>query len=352
MPAPALSMMITNAGLDALVDAAAGTTAAITVTEVGLTATAFIAAPTLVALPGEARRIDTLSGLPVSPSMIHMTATDPSADVYTVTGFGLYLADGTLFAVYSQADPIFVKASVATFLISLDIAFADSVASAISFGDALFAYPPATETTQGIARRATTAKVTAGLDDEAFVTALKLAQRLLTLSTAIGADLAALNTALTAAIAAVAAKTVTGSGLITGGGAISTNPVVALLGASVAEMRAATITDKALTPGSFAGSFSDIGGTLVYRAPDGLIIQIGQKTGSFSEGSISHTHALSFPTVAYPPVIAPLGNGSSGNDIWAQLVSFSTSGFTAYAQQPAGSSGNVLPGLTFIAAGR
>jgi hypothetical protein len=37
-----------------------------------------------------------------------------------VRGFGLYLEDGTLFAVYGQTDPILEKAAAATFYLAID----------------------------------------------------------------------------------------------------------------------------------------------------------------------------------------------------------------------------------------
>ena len=93
---------ITSAGLDALVDAQNGNTNAIVITQLGISASEVDIAPTLLALPNEIKRIDTLSGESVSETIIHMTAFDASTDVYEVRSLGLYLADGTLFAAYSR----------------------------------------------------------------------------------------------------------------------------------------------------------------------------------------------------------------------------------------------------------
>ena len=82
-------MIITDAGLDALVDAQNGGSDEIEITEVGLTSTIFVAAPTLTALPGQFKLLDAVSGLSVSETVIHLTAYDTSADIYDVTGFGL-----------------------------------------------------------------------------------------------------------------------------------------------------------------------------------------------------------------------------------------------------------------------
>ena len=71
-----IQLIITTAGLDALVDAQDGDTDPIVVTEVGITETAFVNAPTLTNLPGELKRLDAVSGQSVSETVIHMTAQD------------------------------------------------------------------------------------------------------------------------------------------------------------------------------------------------------------------------------------------------------------------------------------
>ena len=145
-----IALVLTTAGLDALVNAQAGNTENILIAQLGLSDKAFIASPTLDALPGEERRIATVSGQAVSENIIHMTAQDSSAETYDVRGLGLFLDDGTLFATYSQPDPIANKTSIATFLFSVDVAFGEADAGAIEFGDATFIYPPASETVKGL----------------------------------------------------------------------------------------------------------------------------------------------------------------------------------------------------------
>lgn len=158
----ALVLSLTNAGL-AAVQAASGS-APVTIAELGLTATPFEVAPTLTALPGEFKRIAAISGNAAAANITHMTAYDTSADVWNATGLGLWLADGTLFAVYSAPSTILNKAAVAFALVSFDIAWAADLAASIAFGDPVFTNPPATEEARGLVELADSAEALAGTD--------------------------------------------------------------------------------------------------------------------------------------------------------------------------------------------
>ena len=168
---PGLLMTITDAGLDALIDAEGGGSDDIVIAELGLTDQIFVMAPTLTALPGEFKRLDSISGEAVSDNIIHLTAYDVSAEIYDVTGFGLFLEDGTLFAAYSSdADPVLSKAELAYALFSQDISFDNSNAANITFGTAIFSYPPASKTIKGVAELADDDEADAGIDDLRIMT--------------------------------------------------------------------------------------------------------------------------------------------------------------------------------------
>lgn len=176
---PALQMLITDAGLEAIINAQEGGTDAILIESIGLTDTPFVMAPTLTALPGQFRVIDTVSGQAVAENIIHVVAYDPAPITYDVTGFGLFDADDTLIAVYSAAaDPILSKAELATSLFAMDIVLSADVAAVIEFGDALFLNPPATETVAGVAQIADNAEADAGLNDLTIMSPKKVKRRI------------------------------------------------------------------------------------------------------------------------------------------------------------------------------
>ncbi len=165
---PALVLSLTNAGL-AAVQGASGADP-VTIAEVGLTATPFDVAPTLIALPGEFKRIGAVAGTAAAANITHMTAYDTSADVWTATGLGLWLADGTLFAVYSSPTTIGNKAAPAFFLFGFDIAWSADLAASIAFGAPVFTNPPATEEVRGLIELATQGEATTGTDVQRALT--------------------------------------------------------------------------------------------------------------------------------------------------------------------------------------
>src|SRR3546814_12245687 len=87
-------------------------------------------APTLTAVPGQFRVIETVSGQAVAENIIHVVAYDPAPVTYDVTGFGLFDTEGVLIAVYrAAADPILSKAELANSLFAMDIVLSADVAA-------------------------------------------------------------------------------------------------------------------------------------------------------------------------------------------------------------------------------
>jgi microcystin-dependent protein len=177
----ALILSVTDAGLAALRNAQGDGTNAVRVAYATVTATAFTPGQ---AVPDEIKRIATIAGGATAPDTIHVTISDASKDVYTVRGFGFYLADGTLFASYGQAEVIVEKSAGAVMMLACDVQFTTVSASQIVFGDTTFVNPAATPDTLGVVKLATDEDAKAGRDTQK---ALVPANLLATLNARFGA---------------------------------------------------------------------------------------------------------------------------------------------------------------------
>lgn len=153
---------LTDAGRAALINAQNTGVSALTISQVGLTASAFVESPALTALPGEHRRLATFGGQVVAPDVIHLTIRDETTAAYTVRGYGLYLSDGTLLGTHGQADVFVQKSASSVLLLATDIRFSQDFGAAIEFGPAEFLYPPASHDVAGVIKLATAAEVNAG----------------------------------------------------------------------------------------------------------------------------------------------------------------------------------------------
>ncbi|USI72712.1 gp53-like domain-containing protein [Sphingomonas morindae] len=157
----AFPLIVTEKGRAALVDARRGGTAAVQIAQIGYSAAAISPKPSDTALAGEFKRSAALAGEAVAADTIHIIARDESADAYTLRAIALYLDDGTLFALYGQAEPILAKTAATMGLIAIDLRFADIDARALRFGDTNFLDPPATTERAGVVALATDAEAEA-----------------------------------------------------------------------------------------------------------------------------------------------------------------------------------------------
>lgn len=169
MPA-ALKLTLTTAGRAALRNAEGNGTAPVVVTQVGLTTVAFTPDVALKSVPNELKKMTTLSGGATATDTIHVTIRDTTSEVYSLRGLGLYLADGTLFGTYSQADVIGEKSAQASLLLALDVKFADINAASLTFGDTNFQMNKATSDVLGVVRLALNAEAITGTDTEKVMT--------------------------------------------------------------------------------------------------------------------------------------------------------------------------------------
>ncbi|EIZ77769.1 putative phage tail protein [Novosphingobium sp. Rr 2-17] len=396
-----LALKLTDAGL-ASVQGASGSDAVV-IAELGLTASPFEYAPTLTGLPGEFKRLAVTSGIAASPTVTHLTVYDTSADAWSANGLGLFLSDGTLFAVYSDAAPFLNKSGLAFALLAFDISFEADLAGNIAYGDATFAYPPATEQMRGIAEIATQQEVDDGADDARFVTPKKLWQRLQSIIQSVTDEVAARVNAVTLLWAGIAneaaarssgddalsgridieaatrsaadvalggridaeiqvrkgaddglqgqvdtlrGRTVTGDGLVSGGGDLSDNRKLKVTEADPEDITAGTSGDKVVTP-------RRLGPIAMLLEQNGFIRFFGFQLawGRFTatgNASTAVSFVQPFPTACFAVSGGGSTGGSDAQDNWPQIetASISRTGFTAQSA----ADGNVA--CSYIAVGR
>ncbi|WP_068083133.1 hypothetical protein [Novosphingobium rosa] len=160
----ALNITITDAGRAALINPANTGTNALVIAAVGISGVAVTPDHTATSLPNEMKRVPTVGGQMVAADVMHVTMTDSSGDAYSVRSFGIYLSDGTLLAIYGQADPILTKTAASEALLAVDLQLASVPAAQITFGATEWLNPPATESTPGVARLATASEALAAVD--------------------------------------------------------------------------------------------------------------------------------------------------------------------------------------------
>jgi len=159
-----LRFIVTRRGREAIVNAEKNGTAPVIAQSVGLTDQVFEAHAELQALPGEHTRLTAIKGGATSADTIHVTARDATDAGYTVRGIGLYLASGTLLAVYGQQSVLAEKSTQAALVLASDLQFADIGAVNIAFGDANFDLNVGTEEKAGVLELATPAETAEGVD--------------------------------------------------------------------------------------------------------------------------------------------------------------------------------------------
>jgi microcystin-dependent protein len=172
-----LKMQITNAGRAALVTAEHMGTSPTKVTEIGVGTSNYTPSAGQTSLNSEVKRLTTFSGDVVAADTIHVTVRDESDDEYSMSEFGLYLEDGTLFAVYSQPDVILDKARATIMLLSVDVVLETLDAQSLTFGDTDFIMPSATTDRLGVIEIATQTEVIGGESAALAVTPATLSGR-------------------------------------------------------------------------------------------------------------------------------------------------------------------------------
>jgi hypothetical protein len=171
-----LNLIITTAGQAAL--AQAGTLGPVVISKVAIGSGTWSVPPTsaATALNAQVKQLDPSGSETPAPGLIHITATDGTTDAYNIYEIGLYTSTGILFAIAGGTTLFLTKATGSSALFSVDLAITNVPSGSLTIGDTGFSYPPATETSLGVAEIATTLEVMAGLDDERIVTPKKMAE--------------------------------------------------------------------------------------------------------------------------------------------------------------------------------
>ena len=212
----------------------------------------------------------------------------------------------------------------------------------------------------------------AGASDEQIVTPLKLARRLIPVLQAMvdeaearsAADDAEADTradadaALQALVDALRSLTVTGSGLVTGGGSLAANRVLQVLAASAAELQAGTEAGKAITPSAFGGLPRSRGATGYEVFPGGTLVQHGNVRTTFTapdgDGSVATiTFPMSFADTNYDLQLTTTIPGQGNYDnFWQELSgSRTTAGVQIYLQDPSSGGLSSVSGFNWRAEG-
>ncbi len=295
----ALKITMTNAGLSRFTAAQLGAGIDLAISTIGLTDTDFVVAPTLEALPGEFRRIDTISGKAVGDNVVHLTMRDDAEIGYTARGFGLFLADGTLFAIYGKPNRLFEKSPLTTFLAAIDLAFPTSDIDNLTFGNTDFLNPPATTATKGVVELATQAEADAGTDTRRVPPVSVVAAMIATALAAIDKRVTDFTDAVTEAISGLAARTTYGSGLVTGGGRNDANRTLTVDAATGAEVRVGAVGNKAVTPKALSDArmlFVVDDGDNFRLLSDGTMEQWGYHSIPLTEGAVRLDFPRAFAT--------------------------------------------------------
>lgn len=360
MTTPALSLMMTTAGLGRFTAAQVEDDIDLTVAQVGFTNTAFVASPTLTALPGEFRRIATISGQAIGNNVVHMIIRDEAPISYEVCGFGLFLADGTLFAFYGQGTPIAEKAAIATLQMAIDIAFPTSDIANIVFGDTNFLNPPATTEIAGVVELATQAEADAGADIRRVAPVSVMRASIAAAFATVMDAIADLSAAFGEALDGLAARTVYGSGLVKGGGRNDTNRTLTVDAANAAQLRAGTQGDVVATPAELAAAGfvylveTKVDGTSRYRMySDGHVEMSGISPLPTSEASFTLYFPWPFPN-ACEGIWSTIINTAQTNDgqSTVQEVSLSADHATLFAQNHKTPTTDAAGGFRWFAEGR
>lgn len=174
--ATTLNLIITDAGIQEVINAQHDGTAPVVLSQVGVGRGIYTPVASQTALHDEIKRLGSIAGGVVGGNIMHIQALDgDAAAAYAVYEVGVYTASGTLFAVYSQALPILHKVADSEIMLAIDIILTGVEPTAVTVGDTNYTLAPATTSNMGVVELATNEETVAGTDTERAVTPAGLA---------------------------------------------------------------------------------------------------------------------------------------------------------------------------------
>ena len=161
-----MDIVLTTAGIQAVINAKETGTNAVTISEIGVGTGKYTPTKEQTQLQAQVKRMPILEGGQAGDNAIHVACKDDGPGSYEVFEFGLFLSDGTLFAVYSQNVQIIEKQEKSNLLLAIDMKLEGVNAGNITFGDVSFSFTAATTTNAGIVELATDEETQAGTDSQ------------------------------------------------------------------------------------------------------------------------------------------------------------------------------------------
>lgn len=163
-----MNMIFTTDGLDEIATLiAAGNPVQITELAIGTGTSPHDASST--ALQTELKRL-AVTGDKTADANVHLTAVDSTSEEYTVYEAGIYLASGTLLAVFGDGTAITGKAARVDAVFAIDLPLAQFSDAEVVIGGTGFMLPGATEAVAGVTKFATTTESETGTETSKAVT--------------------------------------------------------------------------------------------------------------------------------------------------------------------------------------
>lgn len=151
-----------------------------------------------------------------------------------------------------------------------------------------------------------------------------------------------------------AARSITGSGLVTGGGNLGADRVFDVAIASAAEIAAGIVNNKAVTPAGLAGLPQSLTPNGYYMWPGGFMLQWIQYRAPFStEASVSLSLPIAFQSVVLPAAATGwIAGVNTFRDLFPQIAGAITLGNLTIQLQAATSNDKRLDGFDILVFGK